>query len=342
MTDGANLKVAVIGLGPIGRSCARAARFDPNLTLVGLVDHDPAKVGQSAAALVDPDGAKPSADEAGPIVTDDLDAVLDTRPDAVVIATSSSFQAIAPLLETLAARGIHAVSSCEEMAWPRYRHALLTQKIDAAAKAGGSVFLGTGVNPGFAMDTLAVTLASMVRRVSKVRCVRRTDAALRREPLQAKIGATLTVEEFTRRGQQKMIGHQGIAESLAMLAAGLGRDIEPGSVVESLEPVVADTERQSALGYIAAGRVCGMRNTATWEDDRLRIELDLTMAVGLDDPKDMVFIEGPVSLCLKIPGALPGDSATIAALMNQLPNLSRVKPGLLTMLDMPPAGCRRY
>ena len=275
-------------------------------------------------------------------MTDALDAALDVGPDVAVVATSSKFVEVAPLLSKLASRGIHAVSSCEEMAWPGYRHAMLAQKIDAEAKAGGAVLLGTGVNPGFAMDTLAVMLASMVRRVDKVRCVRRSDAALRRGPLQRKIGATLSVDEFTLRAQQDAIGHRGIAESVALLAAGLGRDVEPGSVHESIEPVIADRPLDSALGPIPPGKVCGMRNTASWEADQLRLELDLTMAVGLDDPKDKVLIEGPVSFCAKIPGALQGDSATIAALMNQIPNLSRARPGLLTMLDLPPAGCRHY
>jgi len=338
----APLKVVVVGLGPIGRRCIRAVRFDPQLELVGLVDTDPQYVGRSAADIVDTDMAKPSADEPGPTAVGSVAAALDAEPDVAVVSTSSCFEAVAPILSQLAAKGVHAVSSCEEMAWPAYRHAMLAQRIDREAREGGAAFLGTGVNPGFVMDTFAVTLASMVRQVHKVRCVRRVNAALRREPLQRKAGATLSVEQFQQRAAAGTIGHKGIAESVALLAAGLGHHVEPGSVTETLEPVVATQQIESAVGFIAPGMVCGMHNTATWSSAALRIELDLTMALGEADPKDIVKIEGPVSFCTKIPGGLHGDSATIAALMNQLPNLPRLRPGLRTMLDAPPAGCRRY
>jgi len=342
MSRGDPLKVLVVGLGPIGRRCIRAVRFDPHLDLVGLVDSDPQYAGRTAADIVDRDMAKASADEPGPTTAASLDAALDASPDVAIISTSSSFEAVAPMLSTLAACGVHAVSSCEEMAWPAYRHAMLAQRVDREAREGGAVFLGTGVNPGFVMDAFAVSLASMVRCVRKVRCVRRVNAALRREPLQRKVGAMLSVEQFRQRAAEGALGHKGLAESVALLAAGLGHDVEPGSVEESLEPVVAEQELDSSLGFIAPGMVRGMHNTAVWQDDRLRIELDLTMAVGESDPKDIIKIEGPVSFCTKIPGGLHGDAATIAALVNQLPNLPRMRPGLRTMLDAPPAGCRRY
>jgi 4-hydroxy-tetrahydrodipicolinate reductase len=72
----------------------------------------------------------------------------------------------------------------------------------------------------------------------------------------------------------------------------------------------------------------------------LSIELDLTMAVGAEDPQDRVELSGPVPLTLIIPGSTPGDTATVAALINCARLLPKVSPGLKTMLDMPPASCR--
>ncbi len=83
-----------------------------------------------------------------------------------------------------------------------------------------------------------------------------------------------------------------------------------------------------------------MRNTANWQTERLKISLDLTMAINLEDPKDVVVLDGPVPLRLKVPGGIPGDSATVALLLNHVRVVHAAQPGLRTLLDVPPAGCR--
>jgi 4-hydroxy-tetrahydrodipicolinate reductase len=88
------------------------------------------------------------------------------------------------------------------------------------------------------------------------------------------------------------------------------------------------------MGTIKPGQVRGMHNVGRWSDAALSIELDLTMAVGVDGSKDRVEIDGPVPLTLEIPGGTPGDTATVAALVNCARGLPRAKAGLLTMLDV--------
>lgn len=329
------LRVAVIGLGSIGVGCARAVLAEAGLELVSLVDLDPRKLDRTLADLVNGRGQEAGA---GPRVTNDLQAALH-GVDVAIVATTSRFDEVAVLLRQLLERGVAVVSSCEEMIWPWYRHPDLAREIDACAQRHGRAVLGTGVNPGFAMDTLAVTLATMVRRVNGVRCVRRLDASLRRGQLQRKIGAGLAVNAFEQRATRGELGHSGLAESVAMLARGLGRDVAPGTVEETLEPVIADRPMPSSVGLIGPGDVAGVHHVAMWAGPGLRVELDLTMAVGLADPRDKIVLSGPVQLCLKIPGALPGDSATVAALLNHLHPIHHATPGLKTMLDMPPAGC---
>jgi hypothetical protein len=84
-----------------------------------------------------------------------------------------------------------------------------------------------------------------------------------------------------------------------------------------------------------------MRNTARWSGQNLSIELDLTMAGGEPDAQDRVELAGPVPLTLIIPGSTPGDTATVASLINCAKMIGNVTPGQKTMLDMPPVGCRR-
>lgn len=328
----------VFGLGPIGLACARAIRSEGMIKLVGLVDIEPAKLGKTVEEITGKPSGAGDEDEKALRVVSSIDDI-DVKVDVAVLTTTSHLPNLAPLIKDLVSRGINVISSCEEMVYPWYRHPQLADEIDAAARAGSATVLGTGVNPGFALDLLPVTLASMLRRVNSIRCVRRVDAALRRESLQAKVGATMTVEKFNALKAQKQIGHAGLAESVAMLGRGLGRKVEFGTVTETLEPVLAETPLPSALGLIAQGRVAGIHNTAVWEDQGLRIELDLTMAVGLSDPRDVIEIDGPVQLRMKIPGSIPGDSATVAAILNNIVNVYQGSPGFKTMLDVPPAGC---
>ncbi|HMO25270.1 MAG TPA: hypothetical protein PKB10_03295 [Tepidisphaeraceae bacterium] len=320
------LNVIVIGLGPIGLAAAKAVMKDPGMNLSGLVDLDPSKVGKTLKDLL------PDAPAGGVSVVKSIDDV--KQIDVAIVGTTSYFADMAPILRALMARKAHVVSSCEEMLWPWYRNEKLANEIDAEAKKAGVALLGTGVNPGFVLDYLPLVLSSMVLEVKGVKAVRRVDATKRRKPLQQKVGATMTVEHFNGLKAEGKIGHKGMAESVVMLAAGLGRKIPAGAVIETLEPVVAKQPIDSMLGTIQPGQVAGMNNVGKWSGQGLSIELDLTMSCGLDATGDAVHIDGPVPLELHIPGSTPGDSATVSALVNCARILPKAPAGMRTMLDV--------
>lgn len=332
------IRVIVAGMGPIGIACARAVLDEAHLQLVGLLDVDPKKVGKTLDQC--DEHSDPDDEPCNLRITNSLDEAIGHGAEVAVLATTSRFDLAAPMISDLLSRGLHVVSSCEQMSWPWYRHDDLSRQLDAQAKLAGRVVLGTGVNPGFVMDSLAVTFSSVVRRISAVRCTRRVQAGTRRKALQSKIGATMRVERFNELKSAGKIGHVGLPESVALLGAGLGLEVAPGSVVETLDPVIAAQPTPSAMGLIEPGMVAGIHNTATWQGGGVSLSLDLWMAVGLDDPKDVIEIEGPVQLRMKIPGSIPGDSATVAILINTILNLANIQPGLRTMLDVPPSGCR--
>jgi hypothetical protein len=327
------IRVIVIGLGPIGISTAKAVLADKELQLVGLVDVDPKKVGKTLSQIGEDV-------QGGPTISATITEAVTHGAGVAVVTTTSKFDKIIPTLRELMGHQIHVVSSCEEMSWPRYLHPELALTIDDEAKRAGVALLGTGVNPGFVMDYLPVVLSSMVRRVTSVKVGRYVDASTRRQPLQAKVGATMKVEHFNSLAREGKIGHMGIAESVAMMAHGLGREVKTAEVKVTLDPVVADHELPSLLGPIHPGQVCGMRNTAHWSGDGLTIDLELIMALGAKDPRDVIEIDGPVPLKLRIDGGTPGDSATVASLINFVRVLPRCTPGLKTMLDVPVAGAQ--
>src|SRR5256712_1942636 len=184
------------GVGPIGASIARLMREKQAIEIIGAIDTDPAKVGGDLGDVV---GAKDA--PGGVIVSAEAKEVLEQAPDVVIHSTSSSLAKVMDqLLMCLEAESC-IVSTCEELSYPFRTHPELAAKLDTAAKEWGVALVGTGVNPGFVMDKLVVTLAAVAQRIEHAKALRIVDASKRRLPLARKIGAGLTVREFRAEGQ---------------------------------------------------------------------------------------------------------------------------------------------
>ena len=64
------------------------------------------------------------------------------------------------------------------------------------ARDAGVTVLGTGINPGFMMDTLPIVLSAPCVSVKSIKVHRVIDAAKRRIPFQAKVGTGLTPKQL--------------------------------------------------------------------------------------------------------------------------------------------------
>jgi 4-hydroxy-tetrahydrodipicolinate reductase len=313
-TAGEPLRVALVGLGPIGVELGKAVAARRDLSLVAAVDVAPALAGKSAAELVD--GAP-----AAVRVEGSLDAALATgRIDAIALTTTSRFFGIVSDLETAIARKVHVVSTCEELSAPAVDPETWA-RLDAAAQAAGVTIIGTGVNPGFVMDRLPLVLAGACVSVESVRVERVVDAARRRGPLRRKVGEGITVEEFEQGKREKRIGHVGLRESALLIARGLGWTIERYD--ETLEPATG-----------ADGRVLGIKQRGSAVvDGRERITLALDMYVGAPDPHDRVMLEADPPMDMTLAGGAQGDRATVGAALNALRRLGNAPRGLTTVAD---------
>ena len=87
------------------------------------------------------------------------------------------------------------------------------------------------------MDKLLITLSAASQRIETRRAVRIVDASKRRLPLQKKVGAGMTVEEFRAQVAAGVIKHHGLPESVAMVSDALGLGVD--DISETIEPVVA-------------------------------------------------------------------------------------------------------
>jgi 2,4-diaminopentanoate dehydrogenase len=323
------IRVVQFGVGPIGASIARLMRQKASLEMVGAIDRDPAKVGRDLGEVV---GAADA--PWGVSISADTRAVLEKPVDVVVHSTSSYLASVMDqLLECLAA-GCCVVSTCEELAYPFRKHPDLSAKLDAAAKDEGVALVGTGVNPGFVLDKLVLTLSAVSQRVDSVRAVRVVDASKRRLPLQKKIGAGMTPEEFRAQVEAGVIKHHGLPESVAMVADGLGFAID--DISETIEPVIAQESVKTEFLEVAAGQVAGVHQVARGKaGGEEKIFLELRMYVGAKQPADSIELKGEPNLSLVIPGGTHGDVATAAVVVNTIPAIVAAPAGLRTSRDLP-------
>ncbi|MCK5945449.1 MAG: dihydrodipicolinate reductase [Planctomycetes bacterium] len=325
----APLRVLSFGLGPIGLSAARLVLRKQSLELVGAVDKDPEKAGKDLAELLE------LGDATGVVVEPDVEAALDRlRPDVVVHCTSSFLPDVKEQLLACVARGASVVSSTEELLLAEHQHPELAKELDAAAIEGGATILGTGVNPGFAMDYLAVIASAVCSDVTTARCVRVVDAATRREPLQRKVGAGLTKGEFHKLLDAGKFGHIGMRESVALVGRGLGFELD--RIEQTVEPVLAPEDHKTPFLVVKEGEVAGIRNLGYgYVGKRLAVKLDLSMYVGAPDPHDLIELESSPPVSLRFPDGIAGDEATAAILVNHLIGAEAAPHGLRNVLEVP-------
>ena len=327
-------RVSLIGLGPIGIEVGKALSGREGIELAGAADPAPDKAGRPLASMLD--GAFP-----GVMVTPSAAALYGatsgsrSRSDVAVLCTGSRLHSMLPQIEEAIAAGLHIVSTCEELAYPELRHAPMARQIDRMAKEKGVAVLGTGVNPGLVMDRLVLAIAAACVRVDSVRVMRVVDAAKRRGPLRAKVGAGLTREEFAAGVSAKKLGHVGLSESAAIIALGLGLPID--EITETIKPVIA----QKDFDGIPAGGVLGLHQVALVQaGDEPKVVLDLKMAVGAPDPADRIDIEGDPPLHIVAAGGFHGDRSTIGTVVNAIPFIVSAAPGLHNVVTLPLFGLR--
>jgi hypothetical protein len=332
MSNGGGVKkirVVQYGIGPIGAAIVRLLRDKSSIEITGAIDRDPSKAGRDLGELV---GA-PDAPW-GIVVSARHPGVLDGRVDAVVHTTSSDLTKVEDELLACISAGACVVSTCEELSYPFRKHPELSAKLDAAAKEEGVALVGTGVNPGFVMDKLVLVFSAAAQRVDYAKAVRIVDASKRRLPLQKKIGAGMTPEEFREQVAAGIIKHHGLPESAAMVADGLGFSLD--DITETIEPVIASEPVKTPFLEVLPGQVAGVHQIArgTFRGEE-KVYLELQMYVGAKHPADTVELRGEPALSLTIPGGTHGDLATAAIAVNAIPAVLAAPAGLRTVRDLP-------
>jgi 2,4-diaminopentanoate dehydrogenase len=152
-------------------------------------------------------------------------------------------------------------------------------------------------------------------------------------PLQKKIGAGMSVEEFRGKVKEGTIKHVGLPESVAMVADSLGLRVD--EITESIEPKVATDRIQTEFLTVEPGQAAGVHQIARGlTDGKELIYMELQMYVGAKDPADTVELEGHPNISLVIPGGSHGDIATASVAVNSIPAILEAQSGLRTSRDL--------
>lgn len=322
------VKVALMGLGAIGRAIGRCALQKQELEIVAAVDLDPSRVGKKLSEVID----APAADV---VIGSDAAAELKKAAGGVLLhATGSRLDRVEGELAQALTAGLSVVSTCEELSYPWLRHPEIAERLDKLAQKRKLSLLGTGVNPGFVMDRLPATLGAVCGRIDRVRVTRIVDSRSRRVQLQRKTGAGMNEEEFEAGVEDGTLGHVGLMESAALAALGVGLEVD--EVDESIDPVEADEDMQGEGFRVPRGGIVGIKQVArAFHDGKEVANLDLTIALGAPSPRDEIELEGDPGLRVVIPGGTPGDRATCWTVVHAAPLVHGSEPGLISVLDLP-------
>lgn len=325
------VRIVLFGVGAIGSLVGKFLLEKEGVEIVGAVDVSMEKVGKDLGEVLGLER------KVGVEVSESVDHVFSrVKPDIAIHATSSFLKDVHPQLVALIKNGVNVISTCEELVNPYYTDPVIAREIDALAKEYGVTVLGAGVNPGFLMDTLVLTLTAVCQKIERIEAVRVLNAASRRLPFQKKIGAGLTVKEFRKKIEiGEITGHVGLKQSIALIADALSWKLDQ-IIAEPVEPVIAQKPVESRHIKVEAGMTAGLRQRAKGVINKDEvIILDFQAYIGAEDEFDAITIHGVPIIRQKIQPCVHGDTATVAIVVNLIPKVIEARPGLLTMKDLP-------
>ena len=351
MSQERTLRTVVWGTGNVGRAAIRAVDAHPGLELSDVIVHSEAKVGRDAGDLGD------LGHPIGVLATNDVDAVLASRPDALVYAASGDVRpddAVADIRRALAAGAVVVTPSVYPLYDPRNAPAELTEPLLDAAKSGGGALFVSGIDPGWGNDILPILVTGLAGTIDQIRCQEIFDYTTYDQPDSVRylIGmgepmdyqppmVASTVPTMVWGGQVRMI------------ARALG--VELDDIRETLQRRELDETITNSMGEFVAGSQGGLRFEIQGivDGEPLIVVEHITrihpdVAPEWPSPPDggdgahKVIIEGRPRIEVNVEAtdeggnrAAGGNATAVGRLVNAIPWLRDAGPGLYDALDVP-------
>ncbi|MGI6177195.1 MAG: 2,4-diaminopentanoate dehydrogenase [Eubacterium sp.] len=329
-----NVKVIIWGLGAMGGGMADMLLTKKGVDIVGVVGRG-AKIGTSMYDYIKTErGNRPDV-----TIGSYEDVIKPGAADVVLLCTDSFTPNAFDKMKYILEQKINCITSAEEMAYPAAKHPDLAEQLDKIAKDNGVTVLGTGINPGLIMDTLVLVMTGCMEDVKHITSRRVNSLSPFGPTVMKEQGIGISVEEFEKRkADGTMAGHVGFAESVGMMAHGLGLEVSEFS--QDMNPIVTDVDRKSPYGFAAKGSCAGVAMTA---DAKLSNGLEIRMEhpqqiepeqVGVKTG-DYVIIDGTPAVNMVNSPEVEGGLGTIAMCVNMIPQVINASAGLKTMIDLP-------
>jgi 4-hydroxy-tetrahydrodipicolinate reductase len=307
--------------GNVGFYSLRAIIGHPELELAGVWVHGEKKSGRDAGELC---GLSP----VGVVATRDADALLESEADCVVYTATADLrpaEAIDDLCGILAA-GKNVVSSSMVS------------------------FLTSGIDPGFANDTLPLVLSGLCERWEEIRIQEIVNYATYDQP-EVVLGTMGFGKPLDHTPLLLTPGALSFAwgGTIRLLAEGLGVELDEIRQVHERRP--ADRDLETPMGIIEKGSMGALRfEVQGIVDGRVvlvvehvtRMHDDLAPDWPQSDGGYKVIIRGVPSIELSLDmadehgdHAVGGVVLTATRLVNAIPFVCDAAPGLLSALDLP-------
>jgi 4-hydroxy-tetrahydrodipicolinate reductase len=318
----------------MGSGIARLVLEKPGLALVGAYGRRKERGGMDLGQAIGIER------ELGMGISTELATMIgQTRPHVAIQATCSRLTDAWEEIVTLVRYGVHVISIAEEMAYPAASALATAEELHRLAVQHRIAVLGTGINPGFVLDLLVIALTGVCADIQSITAKRVNDLAPYGPSVLRTQGVGLTPDAFQRGlADGSIVGHFGFAQSIHMIAAAIGWEIE--HIEEHREPIVSRVRRETPFVTVEPGHVVGCLHTAVaYRAERPVITLIHPQQVhphleGVETG-DTIEIRGTPGVRLAGSPEIPGGLGTVALAVNMIPHVLNASPGLHTMADLP-------
>jgi 2,4-diaminopentanoate dehydrogenase len=345
-------RIVVWGTGFVGKMVIPEIVKHPHFQLVGVGVSNPDKVGRDAGEICGVGRAL------GVIATDDVDALIDLRPDALVHygPTAAHADDNVRLMSGFLRAGIDVCSTAmTPWVWPtmHLNPPNWTVPITEACGMGGSSCFTTGIDPGFANDLFPMTLMGVCSEVRKVRASELLDYTNYEGDYENEMGIGKPLDFAPLLSNRDILVFAwGATVPMIAHAAGITLD----EITTTWEKWATPNERRTAKGVIQPGNVAAVRFTINGVyRGETRIQLEHVNRIGADAAPDWpsgnqddvyrVDIDGTPSVFQETAfrftdgsgrdAAAAGCLATGMRALNAVPAVNDLPPGWVTALDLP-------
>lgn len=328
------VKVVVLGTGQMGTGIAQLLRHKAGIELVGVYGRRAVRAG------MDMSQAQGVGQPLGLAMSHDLPGLLrSTRPHVAIQATCSRVVQVMDDITTLLNHGVNVISIAEEMAYPAYHAPDLAATLHALALQQQVTVLGTGMNPGFVLDTLIIALTGVCANVESIEAERINDLSPYGPSVLRSQGVGLPPAAFAQGvADGSVVGHHGFPESMSLIARALGWQLE--RLEQHREPIIAQVQRRTPFVTVDPGHTAGCLHTAVaYMQDRpvltLRHPQQVQPHLEGVTTRDRIDIYGEPEVHMVICPEIPGGVATAALAVNMIPAVLNAPPGLTSMAELP-------